>query len=519
MLVLLPWMCSPAEDRNCSRWDVMDLTFRSETEPRQPSSAVFYADFSGPVEQEMRVWGFHNGGAEWIIRFSPPTPGDWQYVVRSDVPGLNGRTGTIHAEANTNPDRHGPLMLYPDRPQHFFYADGTPCLLLSFECDWLFALDLDNPEDIPRTKKLVDTIADHGFNQVIMNVYAHDVSWKKDPALEPQHDFGEPHMWPFGGSNGAPDFRTLNTEYFKRLDRVIAYLNEKHIFAHLMIYVWNKQVTWPSMYSRADEYYFYHVTARYQAFPNVVWDVAKEALAYGRCDDVYIHNRIKRLRKWDGHGRLITVHDYGYCSRFPDRVDFISVQSWRSDLYAHMRDVRSRHPRQPVLNIEHGGYERGPYLVFSGDYTDPVTCLKRAYDCLFAGTYPTYYWQCAAWNVVIPDPMERPEEKRPRLKYYRHLKNLFGAFDFSRFEPSQDLSSSGFALTNEADIRLFLVPDENEFIHVHLKDATFRTTEASWYDPLTGQWTETEKMELESWHGFQSPWPDRMAVLMLKKIQ
>ena len=61
-----------------------------------------------------------------------------------------------------------------------------------------------------------------------------------------------------------------------------------------------------------------------------------------------------------------------------------------------MRNVRNAIPGKPILNIEHGGYERGPYVVFTGNYVSPEVCLERAYQCVFAGTYPTHYWQGAA---------------------------------------------------------------------------------------------------------------------------
>ncbi|MDZ7605444.1 MAG: hypothetical protein U5K79_07600 [Cyclobacteriaceae bacterium] len=95
----------------------------------------------------------------------------------------------------------------------------------------------------------------------------------------------------------------------------------------------------------------------------------------------------------DAYNRLITVHDYEYCSREADRVDFISIQNWRSDLYSLTLEAYLKHSDKPVMNIEHGGYEEGPYLTFEGNYVNAETCLTRNYECVFAGVYSTYYWQ------------------------------------------------------------------------------------------------------------------------------
>ncbi len=100
----------------------------------------------------------------------------------------------------------------------------------------------------------------------------------------------------------------------------------------------------------------------------------------------------------------------------------------------------------PDLNIEHGGYERGPYEVFHGNYTSPEVCLERAWQCVFAGTYPKHYWQGAAWNVVIPDIDDLPKEDRPRLDFYRHMRTFVDRYQVDRLSPAQNKSNAGFCL-------------------------------------------------------------------------
>ncbi len=117
-------------------------------------------------------------------------------------------------------------------------------------------------------------------------------------------------------------------------------------------------MNWPEPGSKEDNMYFDYVVKRYQAYPNLVWDISKEALAYGRDDLGYITERIDRLRKLDGHGRLVTVHDYGYCAKHPDKVDIISIQDWKANIYDATSRVVKRHPDKPVFNIEHGGYRK-----------------------------------------------------------------------------------------------------------------------------------------------------------------
>jgi len=378
-------------------------------------------------------------------------------------------------------------------------------------------LDADNAEDIPRTRKFVDQVAAAGFDQIVMNVFAYDVNWQKDSQLKPEHEFGSPDVFPFFGTNDTPQHSQLNIEYFQRLDRVVDYLDQQGIVAHLMIYVWNKRVNWPEADSKADNRYFDYVVKRYQAFPNIVWDISKEALGYGHTDVHYISDRIERLRGLDCYNRLVTVHDYSYCRRFPDRLDFISVQLWSSELFGVMRNVRATMPGKPVLNIEHGGYERGPYVVFTGNYTSAEVCLERAYQCVFAGTFPTHYWQGAAWNVIIPDPQSLPREDRPRLEYYRHMRTLIDRFNIDQLIAGEKKSNAGFSLHNGKDLYLYYVPKECEFIGLRLpKELQGQTMKGTWFNPFTGDFGHEMTQLIEKWPSFKKPDGEGFRILVVE---
>ncbi len=502
---------------SCRHWEVIDITFKITRSVENPFDEVFGAIFKGPDDIELNSPGFYNGNGEFLIRFSPTELGNWTFITYSTRAELSEKTGKIHVLKNENPDVHGPLIIKKDNLRHFFYADGMPYFLMAFECDWLFALDLANPNDIPKTKQLIDLVAKYGFNQVIMNVYAYDVQWQKDSDLKKEHDYGSPKIYPFGGTNEKPDFSTLNVKFFNRLDRVIEYLHQKNVVAHLMIYVWNKKVNWPDMYSKPDNRYFDYVISRYQAFPNIVWDISKEALAYGRCDMDYVSERIARLRRLDAYKRLLTVHDYGYCQNYSQYVDFISIQTWRSQLYSDMLQIWEKHALQPVFNIEHGGYERGKYQVFTGDYTDPRACLERNYQCLFAGVYSTYYWQNSSWNVIIHDPMKLSDNEKPKLEYYRYLVNFFTKYSFSSLKPLNNACSSGYCLSDRKDLYLFLVPAQNDAFHVNVANLIDRQMEATWFNPITGEYLEDGHIQMRNWHSFKSPWERQMVLLVLEK--
>lgn len=379
------------------QWELAEFSFVVENEVQEPFAMEFGAKFSHSSGVSMKVPGFYNDNKQWLLRFCPPKTGTWKYSTYSSNEELSNKSGELEVQEISNVSNHGPIKICKSDPQKFSYADDTPYFLMAFELDWLFALDAENAKGIPKTKKIIGDVAKYGFNQVVMNVYAYDAKWGEKDKIKPENNYAKPSVFPFGGSNDNPDYSKLDVTFFKRLDRVLAHLNEKQIVSHLMIYVWNKQVNWPKADSKADNLYFDYVVKRYQAYPNLIWDISKEALGYGHDDMGYISRRIERLRKLDGHKRLLSVHDYQYCDAFPETVDFISIQEWDPYLYDNMLGVKAKHKTKPIFNIEHGGYEKTMHTIFDGAYIDPISCLDRTCQCIFAGSYPTYYWQNSAW--------------------------------------------------------------------------------------------------------------------------
>ena len=474
-----------------------------------PFDRLPLAHCDGPNGQQFTVPGFYTGGNNYTIRISFPEPGEW--TVTSE------ETDDVwQVSVAASPETLGPVVIREENPQHFYYANGEPCFMLAFECDWLFALDLE-VEGLKRADTLLKDIQANGFNQVVMNVYAHDTRWANDPKLPAKYDFAQPKTWPYGGDNDSPDYSKLNLEFFDHFDGIIEIMNELDITAHVMIYVWNKQVNWPPSDTAKDNRYFDYVVARYQAYPNMLWDISKEATGYGHNDMEYIVRRIERLRKLDGHDRLVTVHSFSYCAKYPETVDFISYQNWTASLYNRMLETYQEFPDKPVFNIEHGGYEDGPFHVFDGDYDDPVACLDRNYQCVFGGVYSTYYWQNTSWDIVIWDKSELRKQEQPRYDLYGHMAKLFNDVNYTAFKPAKTRkSSSGYVLESEDDRYLMYLPAANKRINTRIESHYGKTMRVKWFDPLTGNYTPEMKPVMEKWLRFEPPFQGQPWVLIIE---
>lgn len=492
----------------CEQWQVVDLVYQVDEAISKPFGRQAHAVVKGgPTEQ--RVPLFFNGGSEWVFRYSSATTGKRSFVLESDIAELDGLSGAFEVRPNTKADRHGGVVLKESHPNRFFYEDGTHYFNLAFECDWLFALDYGDA-GIEKTEHLLSLLNQYGFNQVVMNVYSYDVSWPKDERLlkHPEHEYGgREDIFPFLGANSDPDFSALNVDFFKHFDKVVAAMHEREIVNHLMIYVWNKLVSWPDMASDADNMYYDYVIKRYQAFPNIVWDVSKEALHHERATAEYISERIARARALDAYGRLISVHDYGFCRTHADEVDFISMQNWKQTLYQHMLEAGRAIQGKPIFNIEHGGYEQSPYVVFPGGYTDSGACLRRNYICLFAGGYTTYYWQGASWNALIHNPFEQPADfVKPKFEYFKHMRTLFDTVGFENMEPAPNANNTGYCLINKKDgVVLMYAPQEVHAITARGAMKGFDATNATqqWFNTWTGEFSEIEPYDTRRLHHYR----------------
>ncbi|MGQ1787765.1 MULTISPECIES: apiosidase-like domain-containing protein [unclassified Saccharicrinis] len=489
------------------KWEVIDIAFKGKS--KTPFVTDFYATFTSPSGKKQKAPGFYNGGNEWLLRFSGSETGTWSYITTSQVKSLNGKKGNITILDKTADGAKGGIVIPEKDMRHFYYEDGSPYFLMAFECDWLYALDYHNEEGLPKTNHLLNLLQQNGLNQVVMNVFSFDVSWKKDELLlkHPEHEFGGPkNIFPFLGDNKNPDYSSLNVDFFKKFDRTIDLMNQKGIISHLMIYVWNKLVAWPEMNSEADNMYFDYVVKRYGAFPNIMWDVSKEALFYGRADDKYILERIERLRNANYFKRLVTVHDYGFCKRHPESVDYISRQDWTYALYTNMLNDFNKYKDKPVFNIEHGGYEESPYVVFPGSYISAEQCLKRNYQCAFAGVYSTYYWQGTSWNAIIYNPFEQEDSfYKPKFEYFKHMTQLFTDYPFGAYNPVPWHNQAGYCLKHkDKEEYLNYVPKETyqyrkEYMFKDKKPVYFK-----WFNTLTGEYSQETKFDKKQ--EFISPW-------------
>ncbi len=482
--LMIPLLALPLAAVDILRYSTHDFSFQAAV-PGNPFEVSIAGHFQGPGGERLTIPGFYDGNNTWKIRFSPTAEGKWSLRTESSLAGLNGKTdASIVCAANPHPQmRKGGLRVDPANPYHFIREDGSRYFLLGYEADWLWGVG-------SRMNILIDQMAARGFNHVMVNTYGYDTSWS--PGKKHEWDFGPPDSFPWEGTNEKPDHSRLNPKFFQHYDQMMVALRDKGIFAHIMLKVYNKKVNWPEKWSANEERYFRYVTARYQAFQNVVWDFSKEA--YLEKDEVLQSHLSDVVRSGDAYHRLFTAHDddlYSWDGQLSRNLDFRTDQQ-HSDFAESIAFERALR-KWPVLNSEFG-YERGvdkmPTYRTEHDWEEQ---LRRGYLVYFAGGYGVYYYHNTAWDVY------RPEPEPPGMAAFARIRQILEALPYWRMEPSNDLAFGGACLALRGEAYAFYV--EGSKLTANLMQLN---------GPAAAEWINT-------WDGKRVPATVRAEVVRLTK--
>ena len=476
---------TPTDLGRVARWEPVEIALQAKTEAKNPFLTAFEAEITDPAGKRLTLPGFHDGGDTWTLRLMPHTPGSWTVVTRSTDRALAGHRYRFDCDATGRPHQHGRLRVDADRPHHFEFEDGTRHFAMAYECDWLWALDLGQP-NIARTEAFLDRISAAGFNEVIVNSYAYDTAWR--PGKTGPDDFGPPSAGPWEGSFDAPDHTRLNAAYWQHFDRMMQALHQRGLVIHLFCKVYNKQVPWPKPGSDGDALFFRTLVARYAAYPGIVWDFSKEA--HNEKNPAYKKDRLRYLRTADPYGHLITNHDD---DKSHDAGAFAGLVDFRTDQqHSHWRDKILRQRRKnamPVMNAEFG-YECGPDGVQDVTYSvaqTPEDFVRRAWEIAMAGGYIAYYHTYTAWDVL------RPELDPPGYRLFGNLRTFFDSTRYWELVPRESAPEGQWVLENGGTeaVVWFAAPASPPFEF----QAADEGRSAAWFHPFTGEKTPPQPLK------------------------
>jgi len=463
------------------RWKPYDFVFKSTAQPINPFAVKFTASITGPDNIQMTLPGYYDGNNIWKIRFSPTKEGKWTIITHSDQPDLDKQQTQLVCIKNQNGSIHGGLQIDPVNRHHFINEDGTRWFPVGYEANWLWSLD-GNDNSLPTINPFLDKLSKSGFNFILINAYAYDTKWCLGKTSS--DDYGPNDLFPWGGNYQNCDYSRFNVAYWQHFDKVIEAMYQRGIQAHLYLKVYNKMVNWPQNNSPEDDLYYRWIIARYAAYPNVIWDLAKEA--NNEKSVPYKVERLKFIRSMDPYKRLLTIHtdiktyDDG---SYNGIADFRSHQEQSDHLHATTLKQLAMN-NWPVFNVE-SGYEygpKGPTDKTYGRVNSPEDVAKFIWEVQIAGGYNAYYYTYTAWDVI------RPLDTPPGYAYLKNFRDFFIQTRYWLMQSNDSLVSTGYCLANPG----------KEYVVYQYQSTTFKLKisgaakplKALWYQPLSGKYMD-----------------------------
>jgi hypothetical protein len=296
-----------------AQWDVFEASFPGPSSGNPFLDVELEATFQ-QKSRTVRVPGFYDGQGVYKVRFMPDTQGAWSYVVRANVPELDGQTGSFNA-TEPQPGVHGPVHVA--HRYHFAYADGTPYLPFGTTCyAWTH-------QPLAEQDKTIASLAKARFNKLRMGVFPKDYPYNVN---EPLHDVYQ------RGAEGQFDFDRPNPESFRHFEQQVQALGKLGIEADVIIFHPYDRWGYCDMSEAQDYRYVAYLTARLAAYRNVWWSLANEY-------DFLLNT--KPMHQWeryfhiieenDPYGHLRSIHNGDPEANYDHRkpwVTHVCIQNW-----------------------------------------------------------------------------------------------------------------------------------------------------------------------------------------------
>jgi hypothetical protein len=268
------------------RYDRYEITLTTSEKSANPFVDIQVGiEFHGPDAKPVVVPGFWDGGGTFKVRFSPTLRGRWSWKSLSQTPDLNGQTGTFECISEEQEEKGfvGVLPNHKDT-RHFGYANGDaflpvfvrepqpafvtvspqertgPAAVRGVRAAALSSSPApDDTASFLAFQKFVDAAAQRGFNRFVGGALLGPAAAKLVRSNEG------------GAAFDGTDLNRINPEFFKWMDRRVAYCNARGIVPDIGVGTLDDALF--AAYKPAALYRFWaYVVARYAAF-DVQWNL------------------------------------------------------------------------------------------------------------------------------------------------------------------------------------------------------------------------------------------------------
>ncbi|SFS14175.1 protein of unknown function [Microbacterium sp. cf046] len=326
----------------------------------------FAARFTS-TEAEFEVGGFYDGGGRYVVRFLPPAPGLWSFVVTSTARSLDGVRGSFTVSASS---ARGPVRVVGR--SHFETADGSAFHAVGTTAyAWIH-----QPEDLQ--ERTLRALAQAPFNKLRMCLFPKDYVYNHN----------EPDDFVFARTeDGAFDFTRFDTGFFARLERRIGQLADRGIDAEVILFHPYDRWGFADMGAAVEDRYVTYVVRRLAASPTIWWSLANEYdLLAGKREADW--NRLGELVRAEDHvGHPRSIHNIE--RQFDHSQDWVTHVSAQKNAYevGELVDQLRAEYSKPV-SLDEFGYDGNLEQVWGSLTAEEV--VRRAWQVTLRGAYFTH---------------------------------------------------------------------------------------------------------------------------------
>lgn len=412
------------------------------------------AQVTAPSGRRYTVNGFFDGngsggaiGNVWKIRIYTDEAGTWSWTASSNVPGLNGRTGTVGVSGlQPGVFGKGPVIENPYNPRTFMYLmSGSVFLASKF-------LDVAAPDPIKYShtmfsEKLTDTnrqamLSRHlGMKLNKINVY-----------IANKNDYAGKSTTPWVGTATSNNKTRFDLARWRMFDNWVVKMRDAGVVAHLWFFA--DDSGFGDLPDADRQRLIKYAMARLSGYVNTMFVVTLEWQEGWSTTEVANHaNFLHQQNPW---ARMVSVHGVPGNFSFPTAswADYMDIQAGNSAGHGTVYTSTVNHramAAKPVIQEEHGlGQE------------DTIH-RQRAWAAFTGG----------AAGVGTGS-------------YLAHLVKFTQIVLFERMTPDKPLVLSGgaYALAQRGTAYVFYLHSGGS-AKVDLR-GTSGTFVAEWYDPRTG---------------------------------
>lgn len=405
--LILLWANCPglpvAASATGKQWEPIDLRFENASWEGDPFDVVAQAVFKF-VEggERIRTELFYAGGKTWVLRFTGPKPGRWEFAVRSDDPELNGLKGEVMVVPN--PNTAGFMTAFGNKWGRLGLNEAFVPQLVSYS----------SPADYYNRPEKIDAdirtwFDDHGFNGLHTIVALGWFDIHKSKADHGQIPSDDPD----------PDPRT-----FEALELLIGKVHRAGGVVH--IWAWGDEqrgmtpMRW-GLNGRVDQRLQRYICARLGPLPGWSMGYGFDLQEWVRRDD---------LQRWHEymHKHLGWFHFLG--ARAPDLeqiydgLDYASYQQHRPTYETYVEAIEKQWPGRPltpVLLEDRFRVRRDPRYA-DKDYTEEMTRRGLWHSTMAGGV-------ANIWAYLIDPPADGSSgaypNKEPLRTYSRFWMGRF----------------------------------------------------------------------------------------------